>query len=114
MCTTHRVCTVAPGAYLTTAFGANTVDALDSGAPELAAYARRVRTHMERVVASGGGATADPIEVADVIYRCATSDMPVRNPVGRDAEMLMGLMSNGSRQAFVDQVATMLLPPAEE
>ena len=109
-----RVCTVAPGAYLTTAFQANTVDALDSGAPELAAYARRLRAHVERAVSSGGGTTADPAEVADVIYRCATSDMPVRNPVGRDAEMLMGLMGKGSRQAFVDQVAAMLLPPAEE
>ena len=39
--------------------------------------------------------------------------MPVRNPVGRDAEMLMGMMGKGSRQAFVDQVAAMLLPPAE-
>lgn len=39
--------------------------------------------------------------------------MPVRNPVGRDAEMLMGLMGKGSRQAFVDQVAAMLVPQTE-
>ena len=108
-----RVCAVAPGAYLTTAFGANRVDELDSGEVDLVAYARRVREHIERVVAGGGGAGADPQEVADVIYRCATSDMPVHNQVGSDAQRLMGLMTAGPRQAFVDRLATMLLPPVE-
>ena len=105
-----RVHAVAPGAYLTTAFQANTVDALDSGGPELAAYARRVRTHMQRAVSSGGGTTADPQEVADVIHRCATSDMPVRNPVGRDAEMAHHGADLGGE---VDQVAAMLVPQTE-
>lgn len=108
-----RVRAVAPGAYLTTAFPANTVDELDAGEPEAVAYAKRVRSHMQSVVSGGGGATADPQEVADVIYRCATSDMPVHNQVGRDADMLMGLMGKGTRQAFLDQVAAMLLPPVE-
>lgn len=39
--------------------------------------------------------------------------MPVHNQVGRDAEMLMGLMSSGPRQAFLDQMRAMLLPPSE-
>ncbi|MYE81086.1 MAG: SDR family oxidoreductase [Gammaproteobacteria bacterium] len=108
-----RVCSVAPGAYLTTAFSANTIDELDAGEPSVVAYARRVRAHMQRVISGGGGTTADPQEVADVIYRCATSDMPTHNQVGRDAEMLMGLMRAGPRQAFVDQVAAMLLPAGE-
>ena len=105
-----RVCSVAPGAYLTTAFTANTVDELNAGEANLAAYAKRVREHMQQVVASGGGTVADPAEVADVIYRCATSDMPVHNQVGKDADMLMGLMNAGPRQAFLDRIAAMLLP----
>ena len=108
-----RVCSVAPGAYLTTAFLTNTVDELDAGEPDVVAYAKRIRVHMQSVVSDGGGATADPQEVADIIYRCATSDMPVHNQVGRDAEMLMGLMSARPRQAFLDQVAAMLLPSFE-
>ncbi len=108
-----RVCSVAPGAYLTTAFPANTIDELDAGEPDVAAYAKRVRAHMQRVVSGGGGATADPQEVADLIHQCATSDMPVHNQVGRDADMLMGLMGAGPRQAFLDQIAAMLLPPKE-
>ncbi len=108
-----RICSVAPGAYLTTAFSANTIDELDAGEPDVVAYARRVRAHMQRVISGGGGTTADPQEVADIIYRCATSDMPTHNQIGRDAEMLMGLMRAGPRQAFVDQVAAMLLPAGE-
>ena len=108
-----RVCSVAPGAYLTTAFPTNTVDELGAGEPDVVAYAKRIREHMQSVVSDGGGATADPQEVADIIYRCATSDMPVHNQVGRDAEMLMGLMSARPRQAFLDQLAAMLLPPSE-
>ena len=108
-----RVCSVAPGAYLTTAFGANRVDELDSGNADLVAYAKRVRQHIERVLAGGGGGAADPQEVADVIYRCANSDAPVHNQVGDDARMLMELMSAGPRQAFVDRLAAMLLPPVE-
>ena len=108
-----RVCSFAPGAYLTTAFPTNTVDELDAGPPDVVAYAKRVRGHMQSVVSNGGGAVADPQEVADVIYRCAISDMPVHNQVGRDAEMLMGLMSAGPRQAFLDQMRAMLLPPSE-
>ena len=64
-------------------------------------------------MAGGGGATADPQEVADVIYQCATADMPVHNQVGSDAQRLMGLMTAGPRQAFVDRLAAMLLPPVE-
>ena len=106
-----RVCSVAPGAYLTTAFGANCVDELDSGEPDLVEYAKRVRAHIQGVVAGAGGGTADPQEVADVIYQCATSDPPVHNQVGNDARMLMGLMNAGPRQEFVDRLAAMLLPP---
>ncbi|MEM9175632.1 MAG: SDR family oxidoreductase [Myxococcota bacterium] len=103
--------TVAPGAYMTTAFGANNDNEdIEAGDPELAAYAAKLRAHLMSVVSSEGGATADPQEVADVIYRCATEDMPVHNPVGADAQMLMGLMGGAPRQDFIAQMEQMLLP----
>ena len=37
----------------------------------------------------------------------------MRNQVGRDADVLMGLMGKDTRQAFLDQVPAMLLPPME-
>jgi len=104
--------TVAPGAYMTTAFGSNNDDVdMQAGPPELAEYAQKLREHLMAVVAGEGGTTADPQEVADAIYACATDpDMPVHNPVGNDAEMLMGLMGGAPRQDFIVQLEQMLLP----
>ncbi len=103
--------TVAPGAYMTTAFGANNDDAdMEAGDPELVAFAQKLRDHLMNVVAGEGGPTADPQEVADMIYACATEDMPVHNPVGNDAQMLMGLMGGPPRQEFIAKMEAMLLP----
>jgi len=103
--------TVAPGAYMTTAFGSNNDDEdMSAGPPELAEYAVKLREHLMAVVSGEGGATADPQEVADKIYECATEDTPVHNPVGSDAEMLMGLMGGAPRQDFIVQMEQMLLP----
>ncbi len=104
---------VAPGAYLTTEFTAN-VDQEDmtAGSDDLVGYARKLREHFQNVVSNGGNKTQDPQEVADVIYACATTDMPVHNPVGQDAEMLVGLMGIAPRQNFLDQMEKMLLPQA--
>ena len=103
--------TVAPGAYLTTDFGAsNDNDDMSEGAPELVAYAEKLRDHLMAVVSGEGGATADPQEVADKIFECATQDTPVHNPVGADAQMLMGLMGGAPRQDFIAKMEAMLLP----
>ena len=53
-----------------------------------------------------------PQEVADKIFECATADTPVRNPVGQDAQMIMGLMGGPDRQKFLDQVEPLLIPQA--
>ena len=107
--------TVAPGAY-ETRFSVNASEQhLDQGGEELAAYARRLREHMQAVLRNlrpTGGPPADPQEVADKIYECATSETPIHNPVGSDAEMIVGMMSAGPRQAFLDQLEQILnLPP---
>ncbi len=105
---------VLPGAYPTTRFNANTDDALRTGGQELADHAQQLYGHLMSVaeqMARQGGQDADPQEVADKIYECATSETPVHNPVGADAEMLVGMMGAAQRQAFLDQMAEMLLPP---
>jgi NAD(P)-dependent dehydrogenase (short-subunit alcohol dehydrogenase family) len=106
---------VLPGAYPTTRFNANTADAeLEAGDDELLAYAQKIYAHLQAVahqMAMQGGEDADPQEVADKIYECATSDTPVHNPVGADAQMLIGMMGNAPRQDFLDKLEGMLLPP---
>ena len=103
--------TVAPGAYMKTAFGANNDNEdMAAGDVELVAYAEKLRDHLMAVVAGEGGTEADPQEVADKIYECATRETPVHNPVGADAQMLMGLMGEPPRQDFIAQMEAMLLP----
>lgn len=112
-----RFKTVAPGAYPTTRFRENTDSPIDAGGAQLSAYARELRGQIQAIsqrLASQDGAKAHPREVADRIYECATSDTPVHNPVGADAEMLVGMMNGASsRQAFLDQLEAMLAPQAD-
>lgn len=109
--------TVAPGAYPTTRFRENTDSPIDAGGAQLSAYARELRGQIQAIsqrLASGDGSPADPQEVANVIYECATSDTPVHNPVGKDAELLVGMMNGAdSRQAFLDRLEAMLAPQTD-
>lgn len=105
---------VLPGAYPATRFDANTDDDLRAGGEELSAHAQKLYAHIRGVadqMAVQGGSEADPQEVADKIFECATSDTPVHNPVGADAQMLAEMMGAAGRQGFLDQIAQMLLPP---
>ena len=88
-----RVHSVLPGAYATRVFNGNVQDNLEAGDAQVVEMAQRIRAHFGAIVADhhGGERTADPQEVADRIYRCATEDMPVHNPCGSDAEMLVSL-----------------------
>ncbi len=107
-----RACTVAPGAYLRTDFSDNADDeCFEAGGAELAAYAKSLREHFRSSVSAEGGDTADPQEVADMIYACATTEMPVHNPVGSDAQMIMGMIGAPPRQKFLDTAEPLLLPP---
>ena len=108
-----RVHSVAPGAYLQTAFDDNAEDQnLQRGGEELVAHAKRLRDHFMQSVHGTVGDAADPQEVADVIYACATTDMPVRNPVGKDAEMIVGMLGAPPREEFFAKAAPLLLPSA--
>ncbi len=108
-----RAKTVAPGAYLATAFSGNAVDRfLEEGEPELIAHAKRLREHFMNAVRSEGGDMADPQEVADVIYACATTDTPLHNPVGKDAQLIMSMMGGPPRQEFLDKIEPLLVPGA--
>jgi len=108
-----KVKAVLPGAYPTTRFNANTDDDLSSGGKELSAHAHKLYDHLQGIaqqMAMQGGTEADPQEVADKIYECATAETPIHNPVGADAEMLTWMMSAQPRQGFLDKMEQMLLP----
>jgi len=105
--------TVLPGAYPTTRFNTNTEKSFQSGDAELVAYAQKLMTHLLGVseqMATQSGSESDPQEVADRIYTCATSQTPVHNPVGADAEMLLSMMGAPPRQEFLDNMTQILLP----
>ena len=106
-----KVHSVLPGAYATS-FNDNVQDNLDTGDAQVIELTQRLRAHFGAIVAEhhGGERTADPQEVADLIYRCATQEMPVHNPCGTDAEMLVGLSRSPGRQVFYDNLAGLLLP----
>ncbi|MEL6180118.1 MAG: SDR family oxidoreductase [Myxococcota bacterium] len=108
-----RVKSVLPGAY-ETQFSANNDNSVYAGGAELSAYAGELRAHMDAVanqMAMQSGQLSDPQEVADAIVVCASDETPVHNPVGADATMLIGMMQGEPRQAFLDKLSTMLLPP---
>ncbi len=106
-----KVHSVLPGAYAT-AFNDNVQDNLEAGDEQVIAHAQKIRAHFGAIVANhhGGEQTADPQEVVDMIYQCATGDMPVHNPCGSDAEMLVGLSQSPGRQVFYDNLTGLLLP----
>lgn len=104
---------VAPGVYRRTSFPSNVDDeGLSEGGEDLVAHAKRLREHFASAATREGGGTADPQEVADRIFECSTTDSSVRNLVGSDAERIMGLMGNPDRQAFLDEVEPLLIPPS--
>ncbi len=109
--------TVLPGAYPTTRFNDSTDNRdLGSGDEEITAYAQKLMAHLANVaeqMAAQGGAQSDPQEVADKIYECATADTPVHNPIGADAEMIIGMMGVPPRQEFLDKLAVIMMPPGQ-
>ncbi|WP_419907779.1 SDR family oxidoreductase [Hoeflea sp.] len=112
-----RIFSVAPGAYPTTRFTENTDKRVEEGDAELAAFSHRLRAQIDAVgeqMANQSGTTADPQEVADKIYRCVTTEMPVHNPTGADAEMLIAMMGQADRQTFLDQISDMLVPQHQQ
>jgi NAD(P)-dependent dehydrogenase (short-subunit alcohol dehydrogenase family) len=107
-----KVKTVAPGAYGTNFFAA-TDNNLENGDDELKTNAQKMVAHFALVgeqMRQQSGEEADPQEVADKIYQCATEETPVHNIIGADAEMLMGMIKSMSRQEFINRIEEMLTP----
>jgi NAD(P)-dependent dehydrogenase (short-subunit alcohol dehydrogenase family) len=107
-----KVKAIAPGA-----FGTNFISASDNnfegGDDEIRESAAKIGAHFAVVfdqMQKQSGKVSDPQEVADKIYECATTETPVHNIVGSDAEMLYSMMNNVPRQEFIDQVENMLTP----
>lgn len=112
-----RVHVIQPGAYPTTRFTTNLNGPGETGDAQLASHSERLRARFVELMesmATQGGEVADPQEVADKIFECATSEeAPVHNPVGADAHMLLDMMgAAAARQDFLDQIGQMLLPPS--
>ena len=105
---------IEPGAFPTTSFMANIDTRSRGGDAQLDAHEAKLRAHFAAQVeaaAANAETVSDPQDVADAIYACATEDTPVHNPVGADAQMLVGMIAAApSRQDFLDQVAPMLIP----
>jgi NAD(P)-dependent dehydrogenase (short-subunit alcohol dehydrogenase family) len=88
-----KVKTIAPGAFGTN-FSAATDNSIESGDNELESYALKLAAHFSILVEQmlkTSGKEADPQDVADIIYKCATKETPIHNIVGADAQMLMEL-----------------------
>ena len=106
-----QVKSIAPGAFVTTAFMENITSRVSEGDMELQAHSEKLRAHFASL--AHGGGPQDPQLVADKIYECASEDTPVHNPAGADAEAIMALIDGADdRQAFLDIMANRLLPPS--
>ena len=100
--------TIAPGAF-GTAFNDNVDVRIDHGDAQLQELSARLRDHFAGLVT--GSPPQDPQEVADMIYACATTDMPVHNVAGADARMLTAKMHETSdREDFVTFMKGYLVP----
>ncbi|MEL7199613.1 MAG: SDR family oxidoreductase [Pseudomonadota bacterium] len=100
--------TIAPGAY-GTAFNANVDVRTDKGDEQLRAISEKLRDHFASLVSNSP--QQDPQEVANMIYACATQDMPVHNVSGADAQMLSAKMTEGeTREDFVNFMKGYLVP----
>lgn len=109
-----RICLVEPGAFPTTRFIENVDTTVTGSDPQLATHERQLRQHFAKQidqVSAASDSVNDPQDVADKIYECATQYTPIHNPVGSDAEMLVGMIAAAeSRQAFIEQVKPLLMP----
>ncbi len=109
-----KVRTVAPGAF-GTGFSANTDDSVEAGDEELVTQATAFTAHLAGLVEQMiniGGEPANPQDVADVIYRCATEETEVHNVVGNDANMLMEQKGSMTHQELINYLQNMLTPVA--
>ncbi len=107
-----KVKAIAPGAFGTNFFNASDNN-FEGGDEEIQESAAKIGDHFATVIdqmQQQSGTVADPQDVADKIYECATTETPVHNIIGADAEMLFGMMNNVPRQEFINNIEQMLSP----
>ena len=103
---------IAPGGY-GTSFNASTDNNLQKGDDELQQSAQKIAAQFATSAAElqrQSGAEADPQEVADKVLECATSDAPVHNVCGADAERIVQMLESMPRQEFVEAMSDMVTP----
>jgi NAD(P)-dependent dehydrogenase (short-subunit alcohol dehydrogenase family) len=107
-----KIKTVAPGAFGTN-FTAATVNDLEQGDEEVQKYTGKLVEHFVSVVEqfrTQSGKEADPQDVADIIFKCATEETPIHSVAGDDAEMMLGMKSSLPHQEFLEKVTDMVMP----
>lgn len=107
-----KVHTVAPGGYGTN-FNAATDNRLNTGDEAIRSQASKMAQHFEVLIEQmrhHSGKEADPQEVADMIFACATEQMPVHNVVGSDANMLLDMKNSQPAADFLENISDMLIP----
>lgn len=107
-----KVHTVAPGAFGTN-FNAATDNSLDAGDEAIQNQAYKMAGHFEVLaeqMRNHSGKEADPQEVADMIFACATESMPIHNVAGSDARMLLEMKESQPTPEFLQAISEMLIP----
>ena len=102
---------VAPGGYGTN-FDASTNNNLENGDEELRNLSQKIAAQSAATSAQmqqQSGSESNPQEVADKIYECATTDAPVHNLCGTDAEWVIGMANSMPRQDFVQRLEEMMI-----
>ena len=104
--------TVNPGAY-DTGFHSATDTNFDQGDDELKELGPKYAAKLEQARqanANPDAPPADPQEVADVIFKCATEEMPIHNNVGNDTNMIVGMRNSKPEEEFLGAMKQMLVP----
>ncbi|MEM7115069.1 MAG: hypothetical protein AAF614_21705 [Chloroflexota bacterium] len=79
------------------------------------ASCEKISDHLDSLFSSRQpGEESDPQEVADLIYQCATSDMPIHNVVGADAHRLLGMKNGMPHEEFIASIGALTMPPERE
>ena len=107
-----RVNAVAPGAF-GTSFGANSDMNIQYGDIEIQQHAGEIAQNFVKVaeeMMNQGDQKADPQEVVDVIYKCATEEMPIHNIVGSDAEILIQMKTTLPQDEFHQKMSEFIMP----
>ena len=110
-----KVHTVCPGGFETNFNTAANVN-FQNGDEQLVEHAQVLAgclAEAQKNFAQPGMPEPDPQEVSDLIYQCATEEMPIHNMAGADAKFIEQMRGSLSDQEFLNKMGEMLLPAAK-